>query len=191
MPVTAAQEFVLEQVLVGYRRTHDGLLDVALKADESAFDRPAGTANSIAFNLWHVARWDDSLFPQIAQYVPQLAARLGSPEQIWVREGLAKKWLLPSDLGGGAAGTGLPQDTAHGLVLPARPELVDYAKRVFTEFAERMTLLDSDALAHTIPPKNERSVGHWVLYYWEHAARHLGMCEAIRGVFGESGSARG
>ena len=192
MPEAAiAQDVVLDQVRIGYRRTHDALVDVALKTEDAAFDRAAGTANSIAFNLWHVARWDDSLFPQIAQYVPQLASTLGSPEQIWTREGLAQKWLLPSDLGGGAAGTGLPQDTAHGLILPARPELVDYAKRVFAEFAERLKLLDSDALARTIPPKNERSVGHWVLYYWEHAARHLGMIEALRGAFGESGSARG
>jgi len=186
-----APEFVLDQVRIGYRRTHDGLIDVASKTDESAFHKAAGTANSIGFNLWHVARWDDSLFPQIATSIDQLARPLGSPEQLWVREDLATKWRLPSDLGGGAAGTGLPQDTAHGLELPARAELVDYATRVFDEFAERIKKLDSAALAITIPPKNERTVGHWVLYYWEHAARHLGMMEALRGFFGESGSARG
>ena len=189
--MAVAPEFVLDQVRVGYRRTHDALVDVAAKTDEAAFHKAAGTANSIGFNLWHVARWDDSLFPQMATFIPDLAAPLGSPEQLWVREDLAKKWLLPSDLGGGAAGTGLPQDTAHGLVLPARAELVDYATRVFDEFAERIALLDSAGLALKIPPKNERTVGHWVLYYWEHAARHLGMMEALRGVFGESGSARG
>jgi hypothetical protein len=183
-------EFVLDQVRVGYRRTHDALIDVASKADEITFLKAAGTANSIGFNLWHVARWDDSLFPQIARF-GELAKPLGSPEQLWVREDLAKKWRLPSDLGGGAAGTGLPQDTAHGLELPARSELVDYVTRVFDEFADRITLLDSAALTRTIPPMNERTVGHWVLYYWEHAARHLGMMEALRGVWGESGSARG
>ena len=62
---------------------------------------------------------------------------------------------------------------------------------MFDEFADHLKLLDSAALALTIPPKNERTVGHWVLYYWEHAARHLGMIEALRGAFGESGSARG
>jgi len=189
--LAVAPDVTLDQVRVGYRRTHEALLDVAAKTDESAFHRPAGTANSIGFNLWHVARWDDSLFPQIVSAVTELRARLGEPEQIWIRENLAQRWQLPSDLGGGGAGTGLPQDTAHGLVLPARAELIDYASRVFAEFADRAKLLDSAALARTIPPKNERTVGHWFLYYWEHAARHLGMIEAIRGVFGESGSARG
>jgi hypothetical protein len=184
-------EFVLEQVRVGYRRTHEAIIDVASQVDEGALHRPAGTANSIGFNLWHVARWDDSLFPQMATSVSGLGALLGGPEQIWTREGLAQKWLLPSDLGGGAAGTGLPQDTAHGLVLPARAELLAYATRVFAEFAQRITRLDSAALARTIPPKNERTVGHWLLYYGEHAARQLGMMEALRGVWGESGSARG
>lgn len=184
-------ELVLDQVRVGYRRTHEALIDVASKADDATVHKAAGTANSIGFNLWHVARWDDSLFPQMAKGVSELSAVLGDPEQIWIREGLAQKWLLPSDLGGGAAGTGLPQDTAQGLVLPARTELLDYATRVFAEFAERIKRLDTAALARTIPPKNERTVGHWLLYYWEHAARHLGMMEALRGVWGESGSARG
>src|SRR3954468_15182300 len=184
-------ESVLDQVRVGYRRTHDAIIDVASKTDESTLHKAAGTSNSIGFNLWHVARWDDSLFPQMATHVNALAAPLGHPEQLWIREDLAQRWQLPSDLGGGAAGTGLPPDTAHSLVLPARAELIDYATRVFAEFAERITRIDSAALALMIPPKNERAVGHWLLYYWEHAARHLGMMEAIRGVFGESGSARG
>ena len=184
-------EPVLDQIRVGYRRTHETLIDVAKKSDEASFQKPYGTANSIAFNLWHVARWDDSLFPQMADLVQELAAPLGKPEQIWTRDGLAKRWLLPSELGGGAAGTGLPQDTAHGLVLPARDELISYATHVFDEFDEHASRLREAHLAHTLPPKNERTVGHWYLYYWEHAARHLGMIEALRGVFGEAGSARG
>ena len=55
----------------------------------------------------------------------------------------------------------------------------------------KISCRNTAALALTIPPKNERTVGHWLLYYWEHASRHLGMMEALRGVFGEAGSARG
>lgn len=184
-------EFLLDQIRVGYRRTHESLVDVARRSDETTFHSPYGTANSIAFNFWHVARWDDSLFPSMAQQVTELADPLGHPEQLWARENIGQRWRLPSELGGGAAGTGLPQDTAHGLVLPARDELLSYATRVFDEFADRIKRLDSAALERTLPPKNERTVGHWLLYYWEHAARHLGMMEALRGVHGESGSARG
>ena len=184
-------EFVLDQVRVGYRRTHDAIIDVARKTDETSFDKPFGTANSVAFNLWHVARWDDSLFESMARAVPQLAERLGRPVQLWTRESLGERWGLKADLGGGGAGTGLPRDDAQGLVLPSRDVLLDYSTRVFAGFADHLTRISSADLEHLIPPKNERSLGHWVLYYWEHAARHLGMMEALRGVFGESGSARG
>src|SRR3954471_4026993 len=114
-------EFVLDQVRLGYRRTHEALIDVASKAEESTLHNAAGTANSIGFNLWHVARWDDSLFPQMATHVSALAAPLGHPEQLWIREDLAQRWQLPSDLGGGAAGTGLPQDTAMAWSCPPAP----------------------------------------------------------------------
>jgi len=184
-------DVVLEQIRTGYRRTHTTLLDVAAKSDEASFAKALGSANSIAFNLWHVARWDDSLFASAAGAIPEIAGQLGHPHEIWTRDKLRERWGLPAELGGGGAGTGLPKDDAQGLVLPERPILVDYATRVFEEFADRMKRLDEAALARTIPPKNQRSVAHWILYYWEHAARHLGMMEALRGVFGEAGSARG
>jgi len=184
-------EFVLDQVRTGYRRTHDSIVDVARQTDAGFFDKPLGTANSVAFNLWHVARWDDSLFESIARAAPQLTEQLGRPVQLWTLEDLSQRWGLPEDLGGGGAGTGLPRDNAQGLVLPAREVLLDYATRVFAGFADRMGRISSTDLELLIPPKNERSIGHWVLYYWEHAARHLGMMEAVRGAFGESGSARG
>jgi hypothetical protein len=189
--MTGVAEFVLDQVRVGYRRTHDAIIDVARRTEEASFDKPFGTANSIAFNLWHVARWDDSLFESMAVAVPAVAKPLGHPLQIWTREKLGERWGLPADLGAGAAGTGLRQDTAQGLALPGRDALLDYATHVFGGFADHLTRVTSADLELLIPPKNERSIGHWVLYYWEHAARHLGMMEALRGVFGEAGSARG
>src|ERR1700741_4070139 len=102
MPELAvASDVTLDQVRVGYRRTHEALLDVAAKTDESAFHKPAGTANSIGFNLWHVARWADSLSPRLGGAITGLRAPLGEPQQIWIRENLAQRWQLPSDLGGG------------------------------------------------------------------------------------------
>ena len=181
----------LREARRGYRRTHDTLIDVAGRTAVEFFARPFGEANSIAFNLWHVARWDDSLFPAMARAVPELAATLGAPEELWSRDGLDRSWGLPADLGGGGAGTGLPGDVARGLVLPERDIVVSYARRAFDEFATHFAKLDDASLGLTLAPKHERTVGHWVLYYWEHAARHLGMIEALRGALGGPGSARG
>lgn len=178
-----------DEVLSGYRRTHAALLDVSRKTDAALFHEVRGAANSIGFNLWHVARWDDSLFPGLAQQVPALAAKLAPPEQVWTRGGLAKAWGLPEQLGGGGAGTGLPRDDAQGLRLPLPAVVIAYAAQVFEEFSRTLDRLDPAMLALEASPG--RSAGSRVIYYWEHAARHLGMVEALRGVLGESGSARG
>lgn len=185
-------EQLLADIRTGYRRVHSSLLDVARSTAPDVFDRPLSRANSIAFNFWHVARWDDSLFPSIAHAVPELGERLGAPTELWVRERIGERWNMPPELGGGSAGTGLPTDAAQGLVLPGREELVAYAERVFDEFSERLDRVDEESLSRTVTgPRGDRTIGNWLLYYWEHASRHLGMMEALRGAFGEAGSARG
>jgi hypothetical protein len=182
-------DVAFDAVLSGYRRTHAALLDVSRKTKQAVFHEARGAANSIGFNLWHVARWDDSLFPGLAEQVPALASKLAPPEQVWTRGGLAKAWGMPEQLGGGGAGTGLPRDDAQGLHLPEPEVVIAYAAEVFEEFSRTLDRLDPSLLALEASPG--RSAGSRVIYYWEHAARHLGMIEALRGVFGESGSARG
>jgi hypothetical protein len=183
------RDIAFDEVLSGYRRTHASLLDVSRKTDGASFHEVRGAANSVGFNLWHVARWDDSLFPGLAQQVPVLASKLASSPQVWTRRGLAKAWGMPEQLGGGGAGTGLPRDDAQGLRLPEPAAVIAYATEVFEEFSRTLDRLEAPMLALEASPG--RSVGSRVIYYWEHAARHLGMVEALRGVLGESGSARG
>ena len=88
--VHSMRNVAFDEVLTGYRRTHAALLDVSRKTDAALFHEVRGAANSIGFNLWHVARWDDSLFPGLAQQVPARASKLAPPEQVWTRGGLAK-----------------------------------------------------------------------------------------------------
>ena len=183
------RDVAFDEVLSGYRRTHASLLDVARKTNDALFHEVRGAANSIGFNLWHVARWDDSLFLGLAQQVPALTSKLGPTEPVWTRQGLAKAWGMPAELGGGGAGTGLPRDDAQGLRLPEPEVVIAYATEVFEGFSRTLERLDPSMLALQASPG--RTVGSRVFYYWEHAARHLGMVEALRGVLGESGSARG
>jgi hypothetical protein len=95
---------------------------------------------------------------------------------------------MPEQLGEGGAGTGLPRDDAQGLRLPGPEVVIAYAAEVFEEFSRTLDRLEAPMLALEASPG--RLVGTRVIYYWEHAARHLGMVEALRGVLGESGSAR-
>jgi hypothetical protein len=189
--VQCVGDIALDDLREGYGRTHASLLDVSRKTDGALFHVARGAANSIGFNLWHVARWDDSLFPTIANLIPELSPRLGALEEIWARDRLAEAWGMPSELGAGGAGTGLPRDDAQGLRLPDRETVLAYATDVFDEFSRTLDRLEADMLPRSPTTARKRTVAQTVLYYWEHAARHLGMIEALRGVLGEAGSARG
>jgi hypothetical protein len=146
------RDVAFDEVLSGYRRTHTSLLDVARKTNAARFNEVRGAANSIGFNLWHVARWDDSLFPGLAQQVPALASKLAPPEQVWTRGGLAKAWGMPEQLGGGGAGTGLPRDDAQGLRLPGPEVVIAYAAEVFDEFSRTLDRLEPAMLALEASP---------------------------------------
>jgi hypothetical protein len=183
---------LIEQVRTGYVRVHAQLLEALEKTAAEHVQRPIGNANSIAFNVWHVARWDDFLIPGLIKRTPPLGTRLGDVEQIWVREDLGRDWGMPETLGAQQAGTGLPSDDARGLLLPDRAVLGEYAGRVFRALDAHLARLDEEMfdLEVDVNDQERPRVSEVVLYYWEHAARHLGMIEAVRGALGEVGSAR-
>lgn len=74
-----------------YRSRHELILKIVAGLDEGQFLwRPNRTAPSIAFHVWHVARWADYL----------QAVLSGSGVEIWEQEGLAARWgFRAEDLG--------------------------------------------------------------------------------------------
>lgn len=160
--------------------------------------RPEGT-NSIAFNLWHLARWADQLAFILPRMSPALHASLGGYEQIWDREHLATTWGFPApgELGHVETGMGMDEDLSTRLPLPAAPILIDYATRAFAAAQRATSAVDDETFTRAaaidlalVPwltrPEDAGVVGTWTLAYCVHDAQHLGMINTLKGMRGLS-----
>lgn len=179
--------------LRAYKRNHKLILALTESLrDEQLLWKPAGYNNSIAFNLWHIARWSDNLVAKILKEFPDLGLDLGDTREIWEQESLAEKWGLPPVLYPG--GTGLSDEAVDGLVFPTKDEMMAYLRKTFVRTEEFIAKFDSSY------PASERITNEellkkladirWNMYYYlMHHCRHLGMMEALKGLLTGKGSA--
>jgi len=180
-----------------YARTQGRVLAAVTGLDEETLRfRPEGT-NSIAFNLWHLARWADQLAFILPLMSPALSATLGGYEQIWQQEHLAKTWGFPAagGLGYVETGMGMDEDLSTRLPLPAGPILTDYATRAFAAAQRATSAVDDETFTRAasidlalVPwlarPEDAGVVGTWTLAYCVHDAQHLGMINTLKGMRG-------
>lgn len=179
--------------LRAYKVNHKLILGLVENlTDEQLLWKPAGYNNSIAFNLWHIARWSDNLIAELLKEFPHLDLDSGEPTEIWEQDSLAEKWGLPPVLYPG--GTGLSDEAVDGLNFPPKDEMLAYLRKTFTrteEFIEKF-----DARYPASGPVPDESLHktltdiRWHLYYYlMHHCRHLGMMEALKGLLTGRGSA--
>jgi hypothetical protein len=179
-------------VLSAYQNIHqivlrqaEGLTDVQLRW------KPENYSTSIGFHLWHLAREADYLKAAILEHYPALGPDFGAASQIWHEEKLAEKWGFPPDTG---VGTGMSDEVAASLPIPAKEELLDYLRRAYARVEAFLDLLDSrHAQAEVIADADlrravERSRLN-LLVFMLHDARHLGMIEVLTGLQTGFGSA--
>src|SRR5207342_1170882 len=103
---------VVESLSGRVRFIHEAFLDAVGDLDEGSFHaRPGAKAPSIAFHLWHTARWADAFQGRFGSFAPQLA-RFAGREQIWDARDLAAAWGLGDVLGEQATGMGLDDDAS-------------------------------------------------------------------------------
>jgi uncharacterized damage-inducible protein DinB len=182
------KENMTETIAVMYRRTFEYLLDLIDNlTDEQLAWHPNATTPSIAFHVWHLARWAD--------YLQEL---VNAPTtQIWEKEGLAMRWgLAKGHLGLGETGNGLDEDSSAMLQLPGKEILLEYARRAFSEASAAVDSIDDERFFHESDDRMgslgpERTFGHLITSYMTHDNRHLGMIEAMVGMQGLKGSAGG
>jgi len=175
-----------ETLLRFYRLTHQRLLTAAEELSPEQFDWSAGQSlHSVAWQLWHAARWDDVL----ASYFHRALAH-DPRTQVWERESLAELWSLVSDsMGRRDTGTKMSNESAEEMRFPGQKEVVGYARLAFA-YAEEGIELIPDALLLAVAkddPDGDTQLDN-VLIYLEHLSRHLGMIESIRGLQGLVGS---
>jgi hypothetical protein len=163
-----------------YRLAHERLLKAAEELSREQFVWSAGPSlHSVAWQLWHAARWDDVL----ASYFHRALSQ-DPRTQVWERESLSDRWLLaPGSMGRRDTGTEMPDEAAEQMRFPGQEEVVGYARLAFA-YAEEGIELIPDALLLAVAkddPDGDTQLDN-VLIYLEHLSRHLGTIESIRGV---------
>jgi DinB superfamily len=179
-------------VAAAWRETHRRVLALVDDlSDDQLAARPTGAAHSIAWNLFHLARWADHVQVRLAGQTSDLSRRLGQRRQIWQVEELAAGWGLdPAELGESETGMLMDQAVAARLALPPRDRLVDYARRAFAASQEAVDAIDDEQLV-AVREDDEpgRVVGETVVTHLGHNNRHLGEIECLRGLLGLRGTA--
>jgi uncharacterized damage-inducible protein DinB len=161
--------------------THRLLLDAAEACtDDDLSWHPGPTSPSIAFHLWHTARWAD-----------RWAESLGGAPQRWAREGLTATWGFRGPLGAGDTGMLLPDDEAADLPFPRRDQLTTYLRGAYNDLEQAVGALDDDSLLARRDDLlgNQAPLADSLTRHLAHANRHLGMIEALRGIRGSHGTA--
>jgi hypothetical protein len=178
--MAAHQRSLKETLLRFYRLTHERLLAAAQELTPAQFTWSAGPSlHSVAWQLWHTARWDDVF----ASYLHKVSAQ-DPRTQVWERESLADRWSLTSgSMGRRDTGTEMSNEAAEEIRIPDQKEVVAYARLAFAYADEAIALVTDDLLLAVpkVDPEGDTKLDN-VLIYLEHLSRHLGMIESIRGL---------
>src|ERR1700682_2475510 len=113
-----------------YKLTHERLLKAADELSPEQFTWSAvPSLHSVAWQLWHAARWDDviaSYFHRALDHEPR--------KQVWERESLAARWSFPSEsMGLRDTGTKMTDEAAEDLRFPDQKEVIGYARLAFRD----------------------------------------------------------
>jgi DinB family protein len=175
-----------------YAIAHGRVIESAEATAEGDFTKSMGTrVHSVAWQVWHIARWDDRYAEILVEKTPELAEQFGPPQQIWAAESLAKQWGLPiGHMGRRDTGTEMDDEAADALRLPDKAVVIDYARRVFARLQTVLQAVPEASLFAVMPDDPDGDTyAHNTMLYLDHVQRHLGMIEALRGLQGTAGTA--
>jgi hypothetical protein len=174
------------------RRTHEAVLRIVEDLTDEQWAVGSPMSPSVAFHVWHIARWADLLQSRMPGMTSTLRDRLEEREQIWDQERLAERWGFgETDLGDESTGMGMDDGASAGLPIPRKDQLLDYARSAFEAAGKAVDAADEEQLRESCTDLYGRqtSVGATIISHLAHVNRHLGMIEALRGVRGLRGTA--
>jgi hypothetical protein len=156
--------------------------------------RPPQGPQSIGWNLWHIARWDDYLAEVLIRQTPSLG-HLGPARQVWNERNIAIQWGLDSaDLGLEDGGTSLTDVQAAAMAFPSKEAVIEYAEEAFDHLDAILPELDDSLIPQILPTVTTEAFpthdpyGVTVLEMFRHTCEHLGTMEALKGMLGLRGS---
>lgn len=179
-----------------FKLGHAAALALVDELSEDQFRwRAASGPQSIGWNLWHIAKWDDFMAEALMARTPSLS-QLGPAHQIWDSRGYAGKWGWQTGrLGLLDGGTGLADDDAAALKLPAKHDVVAYAAEAFRHLEDVLSELDDSLLPQVIPgpilyptDTHQDTYGNNLVVFLNHGYEHLGTMEAVKGLLGMRGA---
>ena len=175
-----------QSVLRAFKLAHERLLKAAGEMSPEQFSWSAGPSlHSVAWQLWHAARWDDVF----ASYFHRAMAT-DPRSQVWEREPLADRWSLASgSIGRRDTGTEMSDEAAEAVQFPDQKEVIGYARLALAYAEDAIALIPDDQFlaAPPVEPDGDTKLDN-ALIYLEHLSRHLGMIESISGLQRSAGS---
>lgn len=177
---------IMDCIASYYRATHEQVLKVLDSLDDQLIMwQPSKTTPSIAFHMWHLARWAD--------YLQEMLTDTGV--QIWNAEGLAAQWGFRGvNLGFAETGLGMDGDLSASLPWPRKDVLLDYMRRAFTKAGQAVSTISEDQFHRRVQDRHraeweDAEIGDVVINWLKHDNRHLGMIECMIGAQGRQGTA--
>jgi len=179
------------------RDIHSVVLGLAESLDEDQLHwRPDDFATSIGFHLWHLGRESDYLRSALVARFEELRLDVGPDwgptTELWTRDDLAARWGFPAEVAT-AVGTGLTDEIASTLPIPAKAEVLGYVRGAYAELEAFVERLDGRfGPGVDLEPDLARRLGNVrinVLNFLTHDCRHLGMMEVLKGLQTGFGSA--
>ena len=158
---------------------------VADANEEDASWRPERGPQSLLWQLWHIARWDDRFAWIVADRAPGLRSPVPKAE-VWKRDSVPQRWGWPADLNLGranVAGTGLAFDENAALRFPDIRSVSDYARSAFDYVELAVAALDPASMAER-PAKDTDTWATNVVMYLEHLPEHVAVMEVLRALRG-------
>ena len=183
----------LYDVLHSFKEIHKVVLNLAdALNDEQLNWKPEGYSTSIGFHLWHLARESDYLEAAILHHYPKVVSGVDGSQGIWEAESLAQKWGFPEGLHE-TVGTGLSDEVAATLPIPAKEELLGYLRSSYEAIEFFIETLDTkystfEAMDEELKNKVQ-GIRLNLLVFLSHDCRHLGMMECLKGLQTGFGSA--
>jgi hypothetical protein len=158
-----------------------------LTDDQLIYQAAPGTL-TIAFFLWHLARWADHLQAAIPGMTPTLSQRLPAGQQIWEVHDLAAAWGFQTQTTGYAE-TGMHMDeaAAANLRFPPKEILLGYVRQAFQAAEQAVRAIDETQFAAPEQPQpmtegiwsEGGSVGSAIFSHLLHDCQHYGMMESL------------
>ena len=177
----------------------DALKKVSDLSDEQFAWRPHPACNSVAFLLWHIARWEDHMQATVPGMTDELSRRLLPSQQIWERDQLATKWgFAQLQLGELELGTGFDRNVSDEPPWPQKEILLEYARQTFAAVEHAISFIDEEQFEEIERSQFDNeymketmdqsvTVGNAVMEHLVHTYHHLGEIYYLIGLMKQNG----